>query len=279
MSILTQGVPHAECVAWHPDGHLVAGTDVGDVLVVPVDGSAPRVAARAERGYLGGIAIDGRGLAYICHVDQRVVLRIDLTSGAIQTYSSGSPDRPFKLPNYPVFDLEGRLYVSDSGAFGEGDGTIQVIEPDGRTWLPTDEAFEFSNGLAIDPSGRYLYAVEGTAPAVSRLEIHDDGSLGPKAHVFELPRHVPDGLAFTADGRLLVSCYRPDTVLLWNGEEVTTLVDDWTGLTLCTPTNVAFGGTGLDRLFATSLGLWHTTEIHAGLVGAKLNYPLNEGDR
>ena len=90
MSILTQGVPHAECVAWHPDGHLVAGTDVGDVLVVPVDGSAPRVAARTERGYLGGIAIDGRGLAYVCHVDKRVVLRIDLTSGAIQTYSSGS---------------------------------------------------------------------------------------------------------------------------------------------------------------------------------------------
>ena len=72
---------------------------------------------------------------------------------------------------------------------------------------------------------------------------------------------------------LLITCYRPDAVFAWDGTSLETLVDDWTGLTLSAPTNVAFAGPSLDRLISSNLAGWHLTEIDAGMVGAPLHYP------
>jgi sugar lactone lactonase YvrE len=127
--------------------------------------------------------------------------------------------------------------------------------------------------VAIDPAGRYLYVAETSGPSLARFPIDTHGSLGPRELVTPLDRTVPDGLAFTADGRLLISCFRPDAVLVWDGASVSTLVEDWTGLTLSAPTNIAFFGDGLDRLAAANIAFQHIAEIVVDERGAALRYP------
>jgi hypothetical protein len=92
--------------------------------------------------------------------------------------------------------------------------------------------------------------------------------------VTPLERTVPDGLAFAADGRLLISCFRPDAVLIWDGATVSTLAEDWMGLTLSAPTNIAFFGPQLDRLAAANIAFQHLAEIATDMRGAPLRYPV-----
>ena len=148
-----------------------------------------------------------------------------------------------------------------------------IIDAAGVASVGSTQAPSFTNGLAISPDGDYLYVVETSLPGISRLGIAADGSLSSREVVVDMPRTVPDGVAFTDAGRLLISCYRPDTVYLWDGATLETVADDWTGLVLSAPTNVAFGGAELDRLYAANLAANHVTLIDAGLRGTALHYP------
>jgi sugar lactone lactonase YvrE len=151
-------------------------------------------------------------------------------------------------PNYPAFSPDGRLYVSDSGQFAARNGAIVVIEADGRTARAPTRALAFANGIAIDEST--IWIIESAAPCVSALSL-DGGELEA---VIDLERCVPDGLAFDADGGLLISCYQPNQLWRWTREDGLALVfDEWTGELILSPTNVAFYGEDLDRLALASL--------------------------
>ncbi len=273
MRAIGAGIDHPEGVCWDPSGAIVVGTESGEVLWLHPDTGAVQQSVRVSDGYLGGVALDARGRAYACDTSTRSVNRADPATGTAEPYSHGPADRPFVTPNYPVFDRSGRLYVSDSGEWGKDDGCLVVIEPDRTARVVSTEPAAFTNGLALSPDGAHLYVVESSLPGVSRVPLRPDGSAGPRELVVELPRTVPDGLAFTHDGRLLISCYRPDLVYIWDGSAAEVLVEDWTGLLLSAPTNVAFGGADLGRLLSANLAGWHVTEIEAGLRGAPLHYP------
>lgn len=273
ISTIGSDIDHPEGVCWDPRGALVVGTEAGGVLWLdPADGSVQR-SFDVGGGFVGGIALDARGRAYACDIGQHRVVRVDPADGSLETYSGGPPDAPLVTPNYPVFDAAGRLYVSDSGEWGASDGRVIAIEPDGSARLASSEASGFTNGLALSPDGAFLYVVESTLPGISRLPVGADGELGAREVVVEMPRTVPDGLAFTHDGLLLIACYRPDVVYVLRDGALETLAEDWTGLELSAPTNVAFGGDGLDRLYSANLGAYHVTRIEAGLRGAALHYP------
>jgi len=275
LSVVGSDIDHPECVAWDPvSGWLVTGTEAGGLLWLDPASGEVRRSLTVGRGFIGGLALDAAGRVYACDVAERRVLRADPTDGSVVTWSGGPTDAPFLLPNYPVFDATGRLWVSDSGDWGSDNGRLVVIEADGRTArVVSTEANGFTNGLAIDPSGDWLYVAESTPPLVSRLRILADGMLGPREVVLEMPRTVPDGLAFTADGGLLISCYRPDAVYLWDGQWLDPLAEDWSGIVLIAPTNVAFSGPELDTLWAANLGGGHLTRLDAGLIGSPLRYP------
>lgn len=273
LSTIGSGIDHPEGVCWDPAGSIVVGTEAGGLLWLdPTSGEVQRTFGIGT-GLVGGIAIDGDGRAYACDVPGHRVQRVDPRSGAVETYSTGPADRPFVTPNYPVFAADGRLFVSDSGAWGADSGSVVVIEPDGTARTLSTEPAAFTNGMALAPDGGHLYVVESSLPGISRLQLRADGTAGPRELVVEMPRTVPDGVAFTADGTLLITCYRPDAVYRWDGTTLDTLVEDWTGLVLNAPTNIAFIGAALDVLVSSNLAGWHVTRIDAGLVGARLHYP------
>ena len=96
--------------------------------------------------------------------------------------------------------------------------------------------------------------------------------------MLRLHGHVPDGLAFTLGGGVLVSCYRPDRIYhLEASGELHVVAQDPHGTLLAAPTNVCFVGQDLDRVVSANLGRWHLTLLELGLRGAPLHRPAQWG--
>ena len=87
-----------------------------------------------------------------------------------------------------------------------------------------------------------------------------------------LPDHVvPDGLAFTSDGQLIIACYRPDVVYLGQPDgRVDILIEDLSAELLSRPANAALDG---GCLYLSNLGGWHLSVIETALDPAPLHRP------
>jgi gluconolactonase len=272
LETFAQGLDHPEGIAWTPQGELYVGGEAGQVYRVAEDGTVAQVASTG--GFNLGICADGSGRLYVCDSAARVVWRVDPHSGDKEVFASGRPDRPLRLPNFGCFDAQGNYYFTDSGQWGALLGAIWVVRPGGSATVWSEEAKAFPNGCALDPDGSRLFLVESYPSAIVEVPIEPDGRAGCRRVLQELGTIVPDGVAVTSDGVLIVSCYRPDAILTWSQEAgLGVLASDPRGTVLAAPTNVAFTGEGLETLVVPNLGRWHLTRGRLGLRGAPLSYP------
>jgi gluconolactonase len=108
-------------------------------------------------------------------------------------------------PNDLAFGPDGRLWFTESGSEQDfrfdvrSPGRLFAVGPSGAGEMLLELPGVYPNGIAFDAQQR-LYWTESMAHRVRRL---DDG----KPVTFcQLPdSHVPDGMAFAADGRLFVA--------------------------------------------------------------------------
>ena len=264
--------PIARCegIATGPDGFLWTADEDGSIYrIEPGSGGYERVGS--FQAQVLGLCLDRGGRIYACLPGERRVDRFDPESGEVTPYCATAAGAPLKFPNWPVFAADGTLYISDSGTedLDSRTGRVVACPPSGGDArvlsLPT---MAFANGLALDSSGALLIA-ESFA---ERVLLHD--RRGATSVYCELPGMVPDGLAVDAAGGLVVSCYQPNRVVRVDSEGASTvLVDDWTGIRLLTPTNVAFFGDGLRQLAMASLYGSAITAIDYPWGGAALAYP------
>lgn len=271
--VLAEGLDHPEGVAVGAAGQLYAGGEAGQLYRVGVDGHVEVIAETG--GFVLGLAVDGDERVYACDLARSLVARVDTVSGAVSTYSSGTPDTPMRTPNAAAFGRDGTLYVTDSGTWDEDDGLVFRVAPDGRTQVWTSEVSSFPNGCSLAPDGSALLVVTSTpTPGVVAVPILADGSAGAPATVVELGGTVPDGITVAEDGMLLVSCYRPDRIYaVGRGGGVEVLADDPRGTVLAAPTNLAFIGGRRQRLVVANLARWHLSIADVGLRGAPPSYP------
>lgn len=271
LETIATGLDHPEGVAWGPDGRVYAGGEAGQVYAIGADGEVDEIASTG--GFMYGITVDGDGTVFACDFGRAEIARV-AADGTISSYSTGTADHPIRVPNFTAFDGSGDLYVTDSGAWGAEDGLVFRVDTDGTTDVWTDRVPGFPNGCCLSAEGDALLVVESSRRRVVRVPIGPDGAAGAPETLVELAGSQPDGIALAADGTMFVGCYRPDRVWRVTPEGRPEIwLDDPDGVALNQPANVAFIGSGLDRLAISSLGGWSIVAIDAGVTGLPLRSP------
>jgi gluconolactonase len=259
---IVEGLDHPEAVCWSAgEQRLYAGGEAGQIYRFGLAGGPAELVTTIDGGFLLGLALDAAGRLYVCDPAHGCVHRVE-PDGRVDRYGDA-----IAYPNFPAFDDQGRLWVSDSGGWEEAGGAIVRIDPDGAT-ARVAGGLRFANGVAIRDG--WVYVVESAWPGVVRLPL-DGGGAEP---VIGLERVVPDGLAVDADGGVWIGCWQPNRVYRLDpagGLEV--IVDDWSGEYVFTPTNLAFAGPELDVLVLSSLGGQSIKAIAPGVRGAPLAAP------
>jgi gluconolactonase len=267
------GLDHPEGVCWGPDGYAYAGGEAGQIYRVDLDQETHSQIANTG-GFILGLCLDADSNVFACDPGNHAVMRVT-PDGEVDTYSAGSPDRKMITPNYPVFDRQGNLYVSDSGVWKKDNGCLYRIRSQGETELERQEFKQFPNGMALSPDGSELYIVLSLMPGVVKAAIGENGQLEPPEPVMELAETVPDGLAFDVQGNLYISCYAPSRIYrLTPDGELAILAEDWQATVLAAPTNIAFCGPDLKTLVIASLARWHLTRAEMSLPGCPIPYPF-----
>ena len=260
---------HAEGVAVGRDGTIYAGGEAGQVYRIRPDGGKVEEFANT-RGFCLGLALDPEENLFICDLKRRAVVRVS-QAGKSEVFADAAGERKFVLPNFPVFDRSGRLYVSDSGGFKQRNGVIYRIDRAGRAEIFSPGPFHFTNGLALDAEEKYLYVVESNLDRVVKIEIRPDGTPGAISVAADGMHSVPDGLAFDAAGNLYVTCYASDCLYRVAPDGRSELLaQDIESLALNQPTNCAFGGPGFDRLYVANLGGRHLAMLDLRAKGQPL---------
>jgi gluconolactonase len=262
--LLVAGLDHPEGVAYDPAADAVyAGGELGQVYRVDVGARTWEQVGTAP-GFVLGLAADGRGRLALCVSEGEPSICV-WEDGAVRVVAAG-----FTMPNYPAFGPDGTLYFSDSGTWAADDGCVRRLGPDGSVDELTRELRAFPNGCAVSADGRTLWICQSYEPTVSRVDL----ATGAVELVVRIDGTVPDGLALTAEGGLLISCYRPDRIYHLGADGSLEIVaDDFQGTILGAPTNVCFVGQALDRVVSANLGRWHLTLLDLGLTGAPLHRP------
>ena len=269
--IFADGLDHPECIASHPDGSIWAGGEGGQIYRVSPDGTEIKEIANTM-GFNLGIAFspDLSWLA-ICDLKNRCVWKLTISTLKLSKFAEGAEGASFNNPNFPCFGKNGKLWVSESGAFRQVSGKIFCFDENGNGKIWHNGPFNFANGLALSANEDWLYVACTWLPGVERIAINADGSAGIREVFCTLPRSCPDGLAFDGHGNLFIGCYAPNYIYKVSpAQEVSLVIDDWEAHSLCNPTNLAFGGKDFNELYAANLGAWHISKIKIDTIGQKL---------
>ncbi|MFH1006067.1 MAG: SMP-30/gluconolactonase/LRE family protein [Candidatus Latescibacterota bacterium] len=270
------GVDHPESLSVGPKGEVYTTGTGCQVYRVDLATNTAQVFAQTENRCLGQ-SVDADGNLYCADCGGGRVLRVT-PAGAISTYATGPGGQPFVCTNYPAFDRLGNMYLSDSGDWsGEINGHIYRIQPGGgQAELWFSDPVDTPNAIALDAGEQHLYFVETFGNGIARIGIQPDGSAGAFERVVHMPRHIPDGIAFDAEGRLWIACHRPDAIYVFdlNSRRLELFVEDWQGEALRGPTDVAFAGPNRDIMLAASLDNLCVHRLDStGIQGLQLNHP------
>ena len=269
ITTFASGLDHPEGLAFDRHGHLWVGGEAGQIYRISPDGKKVETVANTG-GFNLGIAFSPEGWLLVCDCGGRKLWRYEPATGELSVFAATSARKPLGHVNFPVFDRAGRLYVSESGTWGKRDGVVHRFSADGRG-EPWVKNLRFANGLALDAAESALYVVQSTKDNILRVPILATGRPGRAGVFVDGVAHVPDGLAFDAEGFLYVSCYGDNRI--WRvsprGKKYL-LADDPTSIGINRATNVAFGGTGRHTLYIANLGGWHISNIKLPFAGQPL---------
>jgi gluconolactonase len=293
-----------------PEGPIALGD--GSVLLVEVsagrltrvfpDGRVTVIAAPG--GGPNGAAIGPDGACYVCDCggfewhaasdgsvrpglqphDYRGgrILRVELTTGAVQVLYTDSDNGPLRGPNDIVFDAAGGFWFSDLGKRRPRDmdhGGVYYASIDGRSIREAIYPMNTPNGVGLSPEGRRLYVAETAPGRLWAFDICSPGHIernpdSPAAHGGTLVAGLPgyqlfDSLAVEADGNVCVATLVNGgiTVISPDGSSVehVPLPDPFT-------TNLCFGGPDMKTAFITLSSTGRLVALDWPRPGLRLNW-------
>jgi gluconolactonase len=188
--------------------------------------------------------------------------------------NGASPVRPSARPAAPGLQVIDGDLVNDPLTSGCAAPNDLVAGPDGQIWFTDPEPLpgasvgrvcsydpvtgelrtriediSFPNGLAFGLDPDELYVADSAAHVIRRFIISPD-TVDDHGTWAELPGGSPDGIAFDADGRLLVAAFEHDEVLIFDpGGDLERQIPTGPG---SRPTNLCFAGDDLSVLVVTA---------------------------
>ena len=271
---LARPLQHPEALCWDPlTERIYCGGEGGQIYAVTLEGAIAEVANTG--GSVLGMAVDAFGRVYACDWHREEVVRVDPSSSAVETYTTGAPELPIDDPNSPVFADDGTMYVT-----GSENPAIFRVAPGGETTVWTTAVGGYPNGITLTPEGDAVVVAQShpddfEGGHVWRIPIEPGGAAGKPVVMAELFHTVPDGVAFDVDGNCYVAHYTPDRIdrIRVDGS-VETVVEDWEAVYLNAPTNIAFCGSNLDYVVAACVGEEFLAIADLGVRGSPLRRPV-----
>ena len=276
--ILADDLKNPEAPVLLPDGtwaltemHL----DRGWILRISADGSTRSVLARTGRP--NGMTLARTGCLWVAEsLDPPSLLRVTL-DGAVDTILTGCDGEPFLFPNDLRFGPDGALYMTDSGipvlewhgvpdeerASAPTDGRLYRIDVRNGSIRKLDAGIAFANGLAFGPDND-IYVSATQDGRIYKYGWSHDGRVSERrefGNVLDPSKsgfRGGDGIAFGRDGLLYATVSRQGDVAVMNrdGDVVDRIVLDGPS-----PTNLAFGPVGQQKIYVTEQGVGQF-EVH-----------------
>jgi len=206
-----------ECVLATASGQILVPDSAGGVTVIEADSQRTVLASingQAARLQPNSLALCADGTLLLAHMSlhEGGIWRMQ-ADGAAEPYLNTIEGLPMPPTNFVLLDDEQRLWVTVSTRAvprwparrpGPGDGF--VILADRRGARIVAQGLGFANELRVSPDGSELVVVETFARRLSRFPIRADGTLGDRSTLCEFgPGIWPDGIAYNAEGELLVA--------------------------------------------------------------------------
>lgn len=257
--ILAAGLKKPTSVAFDQNGQLWF-TESDGANLCRLSGS--NIVRMAQDGMPDGITFDPVGRVYYCDIKNRVIRRYDPASGRTKTLVERVDGKSMGLPKNLAFDAMGNLAFTcpgDSTSFPTGYACVLPRRGSARR---IGSGFYYPSGLAFSPDGKYLVIAETGRQRLWRgywdMKRARWSEIRPWAHIGG--SIGPAGLAYAADGRLIVTTQGDGAIKSITPDGVVETVNK---LSDYRPTNCAFDP-------HQSLGLV-VTETNHGLL---LCYPL-----
>lgn len=211
--------------AAYPEGPTLVGdtvyyAEMGADRVLRWDGTR-NAAVWSRKGCSPTSVARGSGdsLVVLCHSEGALV-RIAPDGQTLDRISRDAAGHGFVNPNASVNDARGGIYFSASGDFSPvapATGAILYLDRVG-TLRVVAEGIRYSNGVALSPDGKTLFASEHLNRRILAYDVAGDGSLSGTRVFLRLDDIVgadparswevgPDGLAVDSRGNLYVAEY------------------------------------------------------------------------
>lgn len=234
-----------------------------------LDGKMEVVAQSSAGGILLGLSIRKNGNLIVCDPAAKTVWDVDVANNSWQVFCDRVEGRSLFCPNWGVFLPDGSYVFSDSGDWKKSDGFIVRVDTQGKASIWSTELSDFPNGMALSKDGKELYVLESTPGRLKSVSINPDFSAGAVRTLCELDA-VPDGVTVTESGALIISCYRPDVIFIWEKGELSVLAEDVEGTYVAAPTNTVLTGPNRSLLVWPNFGRWDVASLQTDLVGIAL---------
>lgn len=238
-----------ECILAERDGTLWSADARGGVMRIAPDGSQTLVAQTVDtrfaesdsperymlKGTLpNGLAFDADGNILIANfgTDHIELMTREGVSRDLYTAIDG---QPLGKTNFILRDSRNRIWFTVTTRSVPWTRSINEKLPDGYVGLidasgirVVADGFVGTNEIRLDAREEWLYVVETNARRISRLRVHQDGSLdGREIYGPADLGGIPDGFAFDAFGNLWTTLVHYDRLIAITPDgEVLTLLDD-----------------------------------------------------
>ena len=220
------GLQRPECILAEADGSLWIADARGGVIHLEPDGQQQIVTQRSSEHFAGvdneaSRYLEGtlpNGLAFAANGDILIAnfgtdrLEVMTRQGESRVLADQIDGQPIGKVNFVLRDSKNRIWITVSTRIKNWMHALRPDLPDGYIARYVDgdfrivaEGFHFTNEIRMDAREEYMYVAETTGGCISRLRVHEDGSLGER-EVFgpsSLGKGAwPDGIAFDSGGNL-----------------------------------------------------------------------------